>query len=186
MNGPDHAAKVCGVASDPEKTCFDPVVDAGTRVLVLGTLPGAMSLQSGKYYANPTNQFWRLTESVIQKAFLALAYPDRLDALLRAGVGLWDVVGSCQRSGSLDADIREHRANPLQTFVAGMPRLRALAFNGGTAHRIGRRQLGSDNLLPLLALPSSSAAYCAMSFEAKRSKWLSIRSMLGSIPTPCR
>src|SRR5687768_16698899 len=95
------------------KHCFPPVVDARTRLLVLGSLPGEESLARGQYYANPRNQFWRLIGAVIGADLAALAYPQRLEALLAAGVGLWDTVGSATRRGSLVGNIRLRDANDL-------------------------------------------------------------------------
>src|SRR5690606_13297202 len=88
------------------KRSFAPVVDEGTRVLLLGSLPGEQSLALGQYYGNPRNQFWKLMEAVTGAALEVLPYPARLDALLREGVGLWDVVDTASRAGSLDAAIR--------------------------------------------------------------------------------
>jgi hypoxanthine-DNA glycosylase len=89
------------------KSSFPPVVAAGTRVLILGSLPGERSLAERRYYAHPQNQFWRLVGSVIGSELEALGYEARLEALLSARIGLWDTVASATRTGSLDAAIRE-------------------------------------------------------------------------------
>ncbi len=94
-----------------------------------------------QYYAHPANQFWRLMEAVIDIPLVGTPYPARLDALRSAGVGLWDVVRSAERIGSLDAAIRDHQPNALAEFAATLPHLRAVAFNGAKASQIGRRQL---------------------------------------------
>jgi hypoxanthine-DNA glycosylase len=106
-------------------------------VLVLGSLPGEASLAAGRYYAHPLNQFWRLIGGAIGQDIAALDYDARLAALLAAGVGLWDTIGSARRSGSLDGAIRDAEANPLAALVAGLPNLRCVAFNGATSARIG-------------------------------------------------
>ena len=74
------------------------MVDAQTRVLVCGSLPGEASLAAGRYYAHPANQFWRLVGGVIAQDLVPLDYPDRLAALLAAGIGLWDTVASASPS----------------------------------------------------------------------------------------
>ncbi|MDQ8757265.1 DNA-deoxyinosine glycosylase [Sphingosinicella sp. LHD-64] len=166
--------------SDPDpplQHCFPPVVRADTRLLVLGSLPGAISLARGQYYAHPQNQFWRLTGPVLGRDLVPLPYEARLQALLDAGVGLWDTVAAAVRKGSLDADIRRHEASDLGSLVAHLPKLRALAFNGGTSARIGRRQLGDPAGLRLIDLPSSSPAY-TIPFDHKREAWLVLRTFL--------
>jgi len=157
--------------------CFPPVVTPETRLLLLGSLPGAASLAAGRYYAHPRNQFWRLIGAVIERDLAALDYAARLEALGQAGVGLWDTVAAATRKGSLDADIRLYEASDLAALAASLPRLRAIAFNGGTSAAIGRRQLGAAEGLTLVDLPSSSPAY-TLAFEKKRGAWLALRPYL--------
>lgn len=141
------------------KRAFDPVVDANTRLLILGSLPGDASLKAGQYYGHPQNGFWRLVGGVIAVDLVDLPYPDRLEALKGAGVGLWDVIASARRPGSLDGAIRNAEAADLSRLSEGLPALRAIAFNGGTAARLGRRSLTARPPLELIDLPSSSPAY---------------------------
>lgn len=160
------------------KSAFAPVVAPGTRVLILGSLPGEASLRAQRYYAHPQNQFWRLAGAVIGREDLpALDYGARLEALLAAGVGLWDTVASATRQGSLDAAIREAEHAPLAELVATLPSLRAVGFNGKTSARIGRAQLGGG-ALALVDLPSSSPAHAALGLAQKRERWLELQQFL--------
>jgi TDG/mug DNA glycosylase family protein len=141
-------------------------------------LPGNVSLRAGRYYAHPQNAFWRLVGGVIAREDLAsLDYEKRLAALLEAGVGLWDTVASAIRPGSLDAAIREAEHAPLASLVEALPNLRAVAFNGVTSSRIGRKLLAGSPIR-LIDLPSSSPAYAAMPYAAKRERWLILRDFL--------
>lgn len=157
--------------------CFPPVTRPDTRLLLLGSLPGAMSLEAQHYYANPRNQFWRLTGALIERDLEALAYENRLEALLDAGIGLWDTVAAATREGSLDQAIRLHAASDLEALAATLPELRAIGFNGGKSAAIGRRQLSGRPDLALVDLPSSSPAF-TLAFEAKRARWLALRPYL--------
>ncbi|MBX3561435.1 MAG: DNA-deoxyinosine glycosylase [Sphingomonas sp.] len=157
--------------------CFPPVTRADTRLLVLGSLPGMASLAAGRYYAHPRNQFWRLIGDAIGSDLVALDYEERLAALLDAGVGLWDSVAAATRKGSLDADIRLLAASDLAALAATLPSLKAVAFNGGTSARIGRRQLGEINNVALIDLPSSSPAY-TLAYERKRAQWRKLAAFL--------
>ena len=123
------------------KRSFPPVVDANTRLLVLGSLPGEASLAAQRYYAHPRNLFWTLMGEVLAEDLVGLDYEDRLAALLRHRVGLWDVVAEASRAGSLDAAIRDPHENDLLSLVRSLPELRAVAFNGGTSAKVGLRQL---------------------------------------------
>jgi hypoxanthine-DNA glycosylase len=162
---------------DEVKSSFLPVVDARTRVLVLGSLPGEESLAQSQYYANPRNHFWRLIGAVTGADLVALPYEARLQALLEARVGLWDTIGSATRRGSLDTAIRGHRANDLADLAARLPELRAVGFNGGKSASLGGPQLGGRPDLALIPLPSSSPAY-TRPFEEKLAAWMQLAPYL--------
>jgi len=159
------------------KSSFPPVADLDTRVLILGSLPGEVSLAREQYYAHPQNQFWRLIGSVIGDELARLEYRDRLIALRSAGVGLWDVILSADRVGSLDTAIRRHEPNALAAFTASLPSLRVVAYNGGRASAIGRKSLGPDPGFEQITLPSSSPAH-TLPFERKEAEWLWLRAFL--------
>ncbi|SDC71701.1 G/U mismatch-specific uracil-DNA glycosylase [Sphingomonas sp. YR710] len=159
------------------KASFSPVIDERTRLLLLGSLPGEASLRAARYYAHPQNQFWQLVSAITGRDLVALPYDDRLQALLGAGIGLWDVVADAARSGSLDAAIRDHRTNDLAALIANLPELRAIGFNGATAARIGRRLIPATTKLALIDLPSSSPAF-TIGLAAKRVRWLPLKAFL--------
>lgn len=152
------------------RTGFAPVVDGRTRVLILGSLPGDASLSAGQYYAHPRNAFWRLMEALLGVPLAAVPYAARLETLLAQGVGLWDVIASAERRGSLDAAIRNPEAADLIALTTRLPALKAVAFNGGTAARAGRRILEGASTAALIDLPSSSPAH-AISLSAKMESW---------------
>jgi hypoxanthine-DNA glycosylase len=161
----------------PHKRSFSPIVDDRTRLLVLGSLPGETSLSEARYYAHPRNHFWPLIGEVIGLDLVGMDYESRLRALRAAGIGLWDVVGSALRAGSLDAAIRDYRANDLVALAESLPRLRAIGFNGAKAANIGARLLAGRIDLSLVALPSSSPAY-TLPYAAKRDAWVKLSRYL--------
>jgi len=154
--------------------CFPPVTRPDTRLLLLGSLPGAISLAESRYYANPRNQFWRLVGAVTGLDLVALDYERRLETLLEAGIGLWDTVAAATREGSLDQAIRLHEASDLKGLAATLPELRAIGFNGGKSAAIGRAQLRSRDDLVLIDLPSSSPAF-TLRFETKLERWMALK-----------
>lgn len=157
------------------KRSFPPVVDSHTRLLILGSLPGEASLAAQRYYAHPRNGFWPLLGSALGIDLVGLRYEARLDALRARRIGLWDVVAGATRQGSLDGAIRNAAANDLAALVAVLPDLRAIAFNGKTAAKIGRRALGETSLT-LVDLPSSSPAY-TLSFDDKAACWAQLAAL---------
>lgn len=156
---------------DTRKRCFDPVVNAGTRLLIMGSLPGEKSLAHSQYYAHPQNKFWLLLGEVLGIELKSLPYEQRLSTLLAHGVGLWDVVAQAHRSGSLDSNIRERDDNDLVTLAASLPQLDTIAFNGGTAAKLGLKVLGDHaSGYRIVSLPSSSPAY-TLAYAEKLQAW---------------
>ncbi len=150
---------------------LDPHVSRTTRLLILGSFPGIASLRAAQYYGHPRNQFWPLTGEALGLPLAQADYATRLALLAAHGVGLWDVITETEREGSLDSNIRDPRASDLRALIEQLPALRTIAFNGGTAHRIGLRQLGdAAGRLRILALPSSSPAY-TLPYATKLEAW---------------
>jgi hypoxanthine-DNA glycosylase len=159
----------------PLKFAFPPSVDADTRLLILGSLPGDASIRQGEYYAHRGNAFWHLLGDVLDEDLRGLPYAMRLKRLKVRAVGLWDVIESAEREGSLDGSIRGAELRDLGLFVSRLPALRAVGFNGRTAATHGRRQLGHRPDLTLIDLPSSSGAYASLSREKKAEAWRALR-----------
>jgi hypoxanthine-DNA glycosylase len=159
------------------KQSFAPVVDQETRLLILGSLPGDASLKQQQYYAHPQNRFWHLLSDVLEFKLVEQSYEDRLQSLRIHHVGLWDVIARAQRRGSLDSQIRSRADNDLLALIDTLPHLRAIAFNGATATKIGSKLLGNiANQYQVLSLPSSSPAY-TLPYALKRQAWLALRQV---------
>lgn len=152
--------------------CFPPVLNRRTRILILGSFPGAASLAAQQYYAHPRNQFWRLLSELLEEDLARLAYPQRLKRLLAHQVGLWDVIALCAREGSLDSAIRQARANDFAALKQRCPHLQRVCFNGKTSGKFAPQftQAGFDTVV----LPSSSPANASCSFAEKLAVWRQI------------
>jgi hypoxanthine-DNA glycosylase len=160
------------------KHSFPPIFDFEARVLVLGSLPGDRSLAAQRYYAHPQNQFWQLMSPVVGCDLVTLDYEDRLAALRASGVALWDVIGSARRSGSSDAAILDAEGNDIVALIGRLPKLRAVAFNGGTALKQGLKLLGPNYAGPtIVALPSSSPLH-TIGVAAKQPAWNQLAAFL--------
>jgi double-stranded uracil-DNA glycosylase len=138
------------------KAGLSPVIDDKTEVLILGTLPSDGSLAKGRYYANPSNDSWKLIGQVLNQNVVTLSYECRIETLKKFGIGLWDIYHHCFRPGSMDKDISEPELNDFKMLTSTSPRLRLICFNGQKAGE-------SEDLLRslgylTLVLPSSSGA----------------------------
>ncbi|MEQ1439831.1 DNA-deoxyinosine glycosylase [Fontimonas sp. SYSU GA230001] len=156
---------------------FAPVARPDARVLVLGSMPGVASLEARQYYAHPRNAFWPIMSGITRIPADA-AYAERLAGLLTARIALWDVLQSCVRAGSLDADIDDATivANDFAAFLRHHRRITHVFFNGGKAEAAFRRHVRPT--LPAAAaglhyrrLPSTSPANAAYGLARKAEHW---------------
>jgi TDG/mug DNA glycosylase family protein len=160
------------------KVGLPPVARPDARLFLLGSLPGEASLAARRYYAHPTNQFWRLLGLAIGEELQSLDYEERLKRLAERRIGLWDVIAAATRAGSLDQAIRAAEHNQIEHLLRDFPDLRAIGFNGSTAAAIGRKLIGDPPPnMTLMDLPSSSAAN-TRPFAQKAQSWAPLRQFV--------
>ncbi|WP_240647623.1 DNA-deoxyinosine glycosylase [Paenibacillus nanensis] len=146
---------------------FPPIIDERARVLIAGTAPSVKSLEHGQFYGHPQNFFWRIMYGLFgEKEPGQIEYPapdpvyeNRIAFIQQHGVALWDIIGSCEREGSLDANIKEEIPNDFPGLLAQYPGIRCIAFNGGKAFDTFRKAFGKHPAFAHIAklkLPSSS------------------------------
>lgn len=147
------------------------------RVLILGSLPGVMSLQRGEYYAQPRNAFWRIIGE-LAGASPELPYTERLQRLNECGIALWDVCAAGRRAGSLDSaiDLASVEPNDFGKFLHIHSGIRRICFNGQRAKEIFDRKVVQSprrrfESLRYQVLPSTSPAHAGMPFAQKLAHW---------------
>ncbi len=156
---------------------FPPVLGPAPRVLILGSMPGRASLAAAQYYAHPRNAFWRILDRLMILD-AALPYDERLAALIRARIALWDVLATCDRPGSLDASIvlESEVPNDVAGLLCRESTIEWVLFNGTKAenafrrHILGRLPAAVAARLSYVRLPSTSPAR-AIPFDAKLAAW---------------
>lgn len=157
---------------------FPPSVGTDCRILILGSMPGVRSLAAAQYYAHPQNLFWPMAQAVFG-VDAAQPYATRLAALIECGVGLWDVLGGCERRGSLDSsiDVRSEVPNAIAALLQQCREIQVIAFNGAKAAQAFARHVAADIPrdrrceLELLVLPSTSPAHASVSRDEKMRRW---------------
>ncbi len=155
--------------------CFEPVAREDARVLVLGSVPGVVSIEQQRYYAHGRNAFWPLMERLLGDGS-SLDYSARLKLMMDSGIALWDVLASATRSGSLDSAIiaGSEVPNDIAGFLDSHPSITHIYFNGAKATESFQRHSGkriSPGRVRLVRLPSTSPANAAMNFDAKLQAW---------------
>ena len=150
-----------------------PVIDSNTRILILGSFPGAASLAAQQYYAHPRNALWPILSALTGEDLVSLPYAERLPRLLAHGFGLWDVLGACEREGSLDSAIRNPAANDFERLHRLCPALETVGFNGQTSGKFAPQFAAAG--YRTVVLPSTSPAYAVLSLEQKLASWRQVQ-----------
>ncbi|GLC89530.1 DNA-deoxyinosine glycosylase [Lysinibacillus piscis] len=151
-----------------------PIVDEATKVLIVGSMPSAKSLEKQQYYGNPRNHFWAIMGAILEVE-IPEKYEKRLTLLKHHHIGLWDSIASCERQGSLDTAIRNEKPNDFQTFFQQYPQIELVLFNGTKAYDVFKRRIGFDILADRVyeKMPSTSPipGKNIKSFEQKVEDW---------------
>lgn len=153
---------------------LSPSVNRRSKILILGSMPGAASLAAQEYYAHPANRFWPLMARLLDEPEFPTNYSKRLDMLLRHHVALWDTIDTCDREGSLDSDIRNAKANDFTAFLKNWPGIHTIGLNGGKAYTTfakSNQPLLSRPDLRILKLPSTSPANARWRLENLLEAW---------------
>jgi len=143
-------------------------IDEHSAVLILGTLPGQISLAHGKYYADPSNRFWDI---------LFMACGEQINKsdqaketlLNKYHIALWDILSSAARKTSSDRDLTDEKPNDLPRLLEGHPNIRLLLFHSNSAYKYFKRFF-KDSAVPYICV-SSPSGQNRKSVEAKAQEW---------------
>jgi len=160
-------------------TSFAPIETTNANLLILGSMPGEISLQRQQYYAHPRNAFWQIMESICNMD-ANLSYEEKVIVLKDRGIAVWDVLQHCKREGSLDIHIKTDSeiSNDFKGFLLTHPRITQIFFNGQKAEKSFRKfvwpKLPSNikSRIRLISLPSTSPANTRLTWEERQAEWI--------------
>jgi len=170
-----HKVEMQKVKSTPThiKTSFDPISNADTTILILGTMPGDKSLELGEYYGHSRNRFWKII-STITNNDLPLTYADKKSLLLKTKIGIWDVAHKVNRKGSLDSAIEDEEPNDLHNFIQKHKNLKVIGFNGTKSEALYDKYFDRKAGIKYISLPSTSPANTGIDFDNICKQWRQI------------
>ena len=151
-----------------------PVYDKDSRVLILGSFPSVKSREAGFFYGHPQNRFWKVTAAVFGEE-VPQSIPEKRAFLLRNHIAVWDVIRSCEITGSSDASIRDVTVNDL-SVILNAARIRRIFVNGKTAEKMYKRYTEPLTGRSCVCLPSTSPANAAWSAEKLAEAWRTVRA----------
>ena len=155
---------------------ISPVFNTDSKILILGSFPSVKSREQGFFYGHPQNRFWKVL-SVALKENLPQTVQEKREFLLRDGIAVWDVIASCQITGSADSSIHQVIPNDLSRIFS-VADIRAVFVNGKTAEKYFKKYQELQMGRKAICLPSTSPANAAYSFEELLKEWEKILPFL--------
>lgn len=166
---------------DKKLFSFPPVLPLNPKVLILGSMPGRVSLEKQEYYGNPRNHFWPILFELFNEAQVE-GYADKIAFAKRHGLALWDSIGSCYRQGSLDASIVDEEVNDIPGLLKEYPSIRLIACNGTKSYTTFKKNFDLSEFphVHVMKLPSTSPipGKYTKSFAGKVETWREILNYL--------
>jgi hypoxanthine-DNA glycosylase len=160
---------------------FQPIISTRVKILILGSMPSVTSLTKQQYYGHQGNAFWPIMEALFG-IDPALTYAVRKSLLIQNNIAVWDVLKSCQRSGSLDHNIamQSIQVNDFVSLFKQYGLLRYIYFNGAVAEKVYKKHVLPQveeqfNYLQYQRLPSTSPAHAALNRQQKSAVWQVIK-----------
>ncbi len=176
---------------------FEPLYDAESRILILGSFPSVKSREQNFFYGHPQNRFWKVLANVFSETgnasgrgtgaeasasaepasaapsnpvFVPQTIEEKRAFLLSHHVALWDVIYSCRIHGSSDASIRDAVPTDLRRIIENS-KVDRVFVNGQTAFKLYQKYQQKLISLPAAVLPSTSPANATWSVERLTEAW---------------
>lgn len=150
-----------------------PVFDKNSKILILGSFPSVRSREEGFFYGHKQNRFWKVVSAVFEEE-VPKTIPQKKAFLLRNHIALWDVIHSCDITGSSDSSIKNVVANDL-SIILEHSSIRKIFVNGKTAEKYYIKYSEKDTHIKAICLPSTSPANAAFSVDRLAEAWKMIK-----------
>ncbi len=152
---------------------IEPFYDRDSHILILGSFPSVKSREEMFFYAHPQNRFWKLLAAVFEQQ-TPVSVEEKREFLSRNRIALWDVIASCDITGSSDSSIKNAKANDVGLILSSAD-IKRIFVNGKTAERYYKAYIRDSIGRDALCLPSSSPANASWSLERLTAAWRIIK-----------
>lgn len=152
------------------KQSFESIISLEPRILILGSLPGDLSLELNQYYVHPRNRFWKMMFEIFGTGF-SEDYEVRKQLILQNKLALWDVAHSAERKGSMDVDMKNVSPNQIHELLTEHPTIEKIIFNGKKAEQLFWKYFDKKTSIEYISLPSTSPANAQFSYERLIEIW---------------
>ena len=148
---------------------IEPVFDNNSKILILGSFPSVKSREMNFYYGHKQNRFWKVL-ACVYNCKAPISIKEKKAFLINNNIALWDVIHSCEITGSSDSSIKNVVPNDISEII-NTSNIRAVFTNGKTADKLYKKYIESDSGFKAICLPSTSPANAAWSFEKLVDTW---------------
>lgn len=162
------------------KIAFGPIANKNSRILILGTMPSEESLRRQERYGHKSNQFWKIIFTLFDKP-LPDNYEEKINLLTENNIAIWDVLHSCEGSGSLDSDIKNEKPNNFNKFFKEYPQIKYIFFTSQKAAEFYKKYVGFDPDKTYITLPSPSSANARIRLAEKIDKWQILKDTIDEL-----
>jgi hypoxanthine-DNA glycosylase len=152
---------------------FPPLYDENSKILILGSFPSVKSREQNFFYGHPQNRFWKVVATVLKKE-IPTTIEEKREFLLSSNIALWDVIASCEITGSSDSSIKNVVANDL-TEILETANIKKIFVNGKTAEKYYNRYIKDKIGRDAVCLPSTSPANAMWNVESLVEEWKKIK-----------
>ena len=156
---------------------FEPIYNANSKILILGTLPSVKSREQNFYYGHPQNRFWKVLARICETEKVPESIEEKKIFLLEHQIAVWDVIAECDIIGSSDSSIKNVVPTDLNIILKNAP-IQQIYGNGGKAYSLYQKYSYPKIQREMVKLPSTSPANAAWQIERLTESWRQICTFL--------
>ncbi len=156
---------------------FEPIYNANSKILILGTLPSVKSREQNFYYGHPQNRFWKVLARICETEKVPESIEEKKIFLLEHQIAVWDVIAECDIIGSSDSSIKNVVPTDLNIILKNAP-IQQIYGNGGKAYTLYQKYSYPKIQREMVKLPSTSPANAVWQIERLTESWRQICTFL--------
>lgn len=148
---------------------IEPLYDENSKILILGSFPSVKSRESKFFYGHSQNRFWKIISRIFNEKE-PKSVEEKKSLFKRNNIAVWDVIASCEITGSSDSSIKNVIANDL-SIILNVANIEKIFVNGKTAKKYYDKYIKDKIKREAICLPSTSPANAMWSFEKLLNEW---------------
>lgn len=129
-----------------QKKSLKPIINKNSKILILGSMAGDKSLETGEYYSNKANHFWEILKKIFDNNCKLETYNSKLEFLNKYNIALWDIYKQIEREGSKDKNITSTEFNDLKNLLIEYKNIKIILLNGKETEKAFSKYLEENDI----------------------------------------